>query len=163
MKRFHFLIIIAFVIMFLTGCRSNASEPTREFYTNFSIGKIVEDNETYLLEGAIDSSGTLLPGSRVLIGSESGPPEPFIQRYEEISFYIDKENQEAFLSAVKLDVQQAITDSGAIVEGYGQGGGDDTDYFSFDYTHDQIFGTIHVWAVNSPDSRMNIIVLLTED
>jgi len=67
------------------------------------------------------------------------------------------------LSAVKADTQQAITDSGAIVEGYGQGGGDDTDYFSYDYSHDQIYGTIHVWAVNSPDSRMNIIVLLTED
>jgi hypothetical protein len=163
MKRFHFLIIVVFVIMFLTGCRSNDSEPTREFYTNFSIGKIVEDNETYLLEGAIDSSGALFPGSRVLIGSESGPPEPFIQRYEEISFQINENDHEAFVSAVKMDIQQAITDSGASVEGYSQGGGDDTNYFSFDYTHDQIFGTIHVWAVNSPDSRMNIIVLLTED
>ena len=163
MKRFHFQIIIVFVIMFLMGCRSNASEPTREFYTNFSIGKIVENNETYLLEGAIDSSGALLPGSRVLIGSESGPPEPFIQRYEEISFQINENGQEEFVSAVKMDIQQAITDSGAVVEGYGQGGGEDTDYFSFDYTHDQIYGTIHVWAVNSPDSRMNIIVLLTED
>jgi hypothetical protein len=99
----------------------------------------------------------------VLIGSESGPNEPFIQRYEEISFYIDPTNQEAFLSSVKADTHQAITDSGAIVEGYGQGGGDDTDYFSYDYSHDQIFGTIHVWAVNSPESRMNIIILLTED
>ena len=163
MKRFHILIIVVFVILLLTGCRSNASEPTREFYTNFSIGKIVEDNQTYLLEGAMVTSGVFLPSSRVLIGSESGPPEPFIQRYEEISFTIDQANQEAFLSAVKLDVQQAITDSGATVQGYGQGGGDDTYYFSYDYSHDQIFGTIHVWAVNSPDSRMNIIVLLTED
>ena len=163
MKRCHILIIVVLVILFLTGCRSNASEPTREFYTNFSIGKIVENNDAYLLDSAIDSSGALLPSSRVLIGSESGPPEPFIQRYEEISFFIDPNNQEAFLSAVKADTQHAITDSGAIVEGDGQGGGDDTDYFSYDYSQDQIYGTIHVWAVNSPDSRMNIIVLLTED
>ena len=163
MKRFDFSLIVIFAILILTGCMGNATEPTREFYTNFSIGKIVEDNESYLLEGAIDSSGELLPGSMVLIGSESGPPEPFIQRYEEISFYINNDDQEAFLSEVKMDIQQAITESGASVEGYGQGGGDDTDYFSFDYTHDQVLGTIHVWAVNGPDSRMNIIVLLTED
>ena len=163
MKQKTLVIIYVIAILLIAGCRSNANEPTREFYTNFSIGKIIEDNETYLLEGAVDSSRALLPGSRVLIGSESGPPEPFVQRYEEISFTIDQANQEALLSAVKLDIQQAITDSDATVQGYGQGGGEDTDYFSFDYTHDQIYGTIHVWAVNSPDSRMNIIVLLTED
>jgi hypothetical protein len=163
MKRFYFLIIVVFVILFLAGCTNNTTEPTREFYTNFSIGKIVEDNQTYLLEGATDSSGALLPGSRVLIGQESGPPEPFIQRYEEISFQIDPVDQQAFLTAVKLDIQQEITNSGASIEGYGQGGGDDTDYFSYDYIYDQVYGTIHVWAVNGPDSRMNVIVLLTED
>jgi hypothetical protein len=163
MKRFFFSIILFFGILLLTGCGSNANEPSREFYTNFSIGEVVENHKTFLLDSAIDTSGALLPGSRVLIGSESGPPEPFIQRYEEISFLIDPVNQGAFLSAVKADVQQTITDSGATVQGYGQGGSDDTDYFSFDYSHDQIYGTIHVWAVNGPDSRMNIIVLLTED
>ena len=152
MKRTCVLLVIVITILLLTGCMSNTNEPEREFYNNFSIGDIVSENEDFLL-----------PGSRVLNGSESGPPEPFVQRYEEINFQINEADIEAFLSAVKIDLQQAITDSGAIVKGYGQGGGDDTNYFSFDYTHDQIFGTIHVWAVNSPDSRMNIIVLLTED
>ena len=152
MERTYVLIVIVITVLLSTGCMSVTDQPKREFYENFSIGDIVSENEDFLL-----------PGSRVLNGSGAGPPEPFIQRYEEISFYIDQTNQEAFFSAVKTDIQQAITESGAIVEGYGQGGGDDTDYFSYDYSHNQIYGTIHVWAVNSPDSRMNIIVLLTED
>ena len=152
MKRFCLFMITISGILFLTGCRNNTVEPSREFYTNFSIGDIVVDNEGYLL-----------PGSRVLNGSEAGPPEPFIQRYEEINFQIDEANQDKFLSAVKLDIQTAIIDSGATVQGYGQGGGTDSEYFSFEYIQDQIFGTIHVWAVKGPGSNMNMIVLLTED
>ena len=152
MKRFYFCSIIMIGIIIISGCQNSADEPSREFYTNFSIGEIVVENEAYLL-----------PGSRGSNGSESGPPEPFIQRYEEINFQIDEANQDAFLSAVKMDIQAAIIDSGATIQGYGQGGGVDTEYFSFDYLHDQIFGTILVWAVKGPGSNMNIIVLLTED
>lgn len=94
---------------------------------------------------------------------EAGPVEPFIQRYEEINFQIDEADQAAFLSAVKADVERAITDSGAAVQGYGRGGGTDSQYFSFDYVQDQIFGTIYVWAVKGPESNMNIIVLLTQE
>jgi len=152
MKRLYFFSIIVVVSLFLSGCTNTAEEPIREFYANFSIGEIVEQNKDYLLDG-----------SRVLNGSESGPPEPFVQRYEEINFQIEEANQAAFLRDVKMDIEKAITVSGAIVKGYGQGGGTDSEYFSYDYRYNQTFGTIHVWAVNGPETSMNIIVLLTED
>ena len=152
MKRFSFFTMTLIGILLLTGCANSTEEPKREFYKNFSIGEIVEQNADYLIES-----------SRVLGGSESGPPEPFVQRYEEISLQIDEANQAAFMLAMKTDIEKAIAGSGAEVQGYGKGGGTGSEYFSFDYRYDQVYGTIHVWAVKGPESNVNIIVLLTED
>lgn len=160
MKRLSFILIF---LLILTGCWSAASESNREFYTSFTIGEIVEKNESYLLESSQALSGGLIPGSRVLTGMEAGPVEPFIQKYEEINFQISDANLDPFLDAVRADIQTAISDSGAAVQGYGQGGGPDSTYFSYDYTYDQVYGTIHVWAVRGPDANLTIIVLLTEN
>jgi hypothetical protein len=62
-----------------------------------------------------------------------------------------------------MDIKRTIIDSGAAIQGFGRGGGVDTDKFSFDYVHKQVFGIIHVWVVKRSKSNMNIIVLLTED
>jgi hypothetical protein len=163
MKPFCFFIFILIGMIFPTGCGGNIEEPRREFYTNFSIGRIVDQNKEYLLENPTDSSGELLPGSRIVTGSEAGPPEPFIQRYEEINFQIDDADQTEFMLKIKMDIEREIVESGAEVQGYGQGGGTGSEYFSFDYSYDQAYGTIHIWAVRGPDSNMNMIALLTEN
>ena len=163
MKRFTFSTIILIGIVLLTGCTNAADEPSRAFYANFSIGEIVHQNKDFLLDEAVDSSGGLLPGSRIVTGSEAGPREPFIQRYEEINFQIEEGDQAEFMLALKTDIEREIIERGADVKGFGQGGGIGSEYFSFDYSYDQVYGTIHVWAVRGPEPNMNIIVLLTED
>ena len=163
MKRFFFSIIILIGILCLAGCINARDESSRVFYTNFSIGEIVDQNKDFLLDSAVDSSGGILPGSRIVTGSEAGPPEPFIQRYEEINFQIGEGDHTRFMLAVKTDIEREIVESGAEIKGYGQGGGPGSEYFSFDYSYDQIYGTIHVWAVRGPESNMNMIALLTED
>ena len=163
MKYYTFSVTIIIGILSLTGCKSTPSEHNREFYTSFSIGEIVAKNDSYLLDSSQELSSRLLPGSRILNGMEAGPREPFIQKYEEINIQINEANLTPFLVAVKEDIEKAITDSGATIQGYGQGGGTDSEYFSYDYAYDQVYGTIHVWAVRGPGGNMNIIVLLTED
>ena len=152
MKHVIYTILITIEILCLASCKSAPIQPNREFFTNFSIGEIVAENDT-----------NLLPGSRVLNGQEAGPVEPFVQRYEEINLQIEPAKLPSFLEAVQADIRDEIAASGATVQGYGQGGGSNTEYFTLDYAYDQIFGTIHVWAVDGKGNDLTIIVLLTEE
>ena len=152
MKHLTMVILIFIIAIILAGCESEDPEPSREFFSNFTIGEIIAENEAYLLES-----------SRVLSGGSVGPPEPFVQRNEEISVQIEAANIPSFMQAVKSDIEKAVTDSGAQLQGYGTGSIESLEYFSLAYSQDESYGTIHVWGVPGEGTEFKIIVLLTED
>jgi hypothetical protein len=152
MKRFNLALVIFILVVILTGCASADPEPSREFFSNFTIGEIIAENEAYLLES-----------SRILSGGSVGPPEPFVQRNEEISVQIEADNIPSFMQAVKSDIEKAVTDNGAQLQGYGTGSIESLEYFSLAYSQDESYGTIHVWGVPGEGTEFKIIVLLTED
>jgi len=152
MKRITLVVCIFIIAVILAGCESADPEPSREFFSNFTIGEIIAENEAYLVES-----------SRVLSGGSVGPPEPFVQRNEEIGVQIEADNIPSFMQAVKSDIEKAVTDNGAQLQGYGTGTIESLEYFSLAYSQDESYGTIHVWGVPGEGTEFNIIVLLTED
>jgi len=152
MKQFTYVLLIFIAAGILAGCGSADREPSREFYSNFTIGEVIAENEDYLLES-----------SRVLYGAEAGPPEPFVQRHEEIGVQIEATNIPSFMEAIKLGIEKAVTDSGAQIQGYGSGSIETIEHFSLAYTQDEAYGTIQVWGVHGVGNEYKIIVLLTED
>ena len=152
MKRLSLVILFLIVAVILAGCGREDREPSREFYSNFTIGEVIAENEDYLLES-----------SRVLYGAGAGPPEPFVQRHEEIGVQIEAANIPSFMEAIKLGIEKAVTDSGAQIQGYGSGSIETIEHFSLAYTQDEAYGTIQVWGVQGVGNEYKIIVLLTED
>ena len=150
MKRFFML---CFVILTLTGCGSSAKDnPGSQsvLWDNFSIGTIVEDNVIYLI-----------PGSRQLVGSESGPPEPFTQKQEEMLIQIEPADLPTFITAIRLDIEEAIIDSGASIDGHSQGGTTGTS-FSISYREDNIYGVINIWGAPGEGTNYYLFMMITE-
>jgi len=150
MKRFFML---CFVILTLTSCGSSAKDnPGSQsvLWDNFSIGTIVEDNAQYLI-----------PGSRQLVGSESGPPEPFTQKQEEMLIQIEPADLPAFITAVRSGIDEAIIKSGASIDGRAQGGVTGTS-FSISYREDNIYGVINIWGAPGEGTDYFILMLITE-
>jgi hypothetical protein len=161
MKRITILLTVIMIAFGLVSCGIVSRETSKEqstFKQNFSIGPIVEAHKELLLDSP-----------RTLSGMEAGPPEPFIQYQEEMIVQIDPTNIPAFMEAIKFDVQEAITSSGA--EYLGQGGGyspgsdinpADVTHFSFDYSEDGFYGVIHIWGVRGSGTNYHLIGLITE-
>jgi len=73
---------------------------------------------------------------------------------------IDQADLPAFLSALRSGIEEAIVDSGASVDGHGQGGLTGTS-FSISYRENDIYGVVNVWGVGE-DTDYYILVLITE-
>jgi len=150
MKRFFML---CFVILILTGCGSSAKDnPGSQsvLWENFSIGTIVEDNAQYLI-----------PSSRQLVGSESGPPEPFTQKREEMIVQIEPADLPEFVSAIRSDIDEAIVNSGAQIVGRGSGGVTGTS-FSTSYRENDIYGVINIWGAPGEGTDYYLFMMITE-
>jgi len=150
MKRFF---ILFFVVLTLTGCETrgrNESKSNSTFWENFSIGMVVEANTQYLA-----------PGSRPLSGSESGPPEPFIQKYEEMKLQIDPSNVPTFIAAVQSGIDDAIINNGAEIVGRGSGGLTGTS-FSISYREENIYGVINIWGAQGEGTDYYLLMIITE-
>lgn len=154
MKQFFNFVITCLVLAGLAGCipsMENTTTTQSAFWDSFSIGKIVENNEQYLL-----------PGSRQLFGSESGSSEqPFTQKQEEIVIQIDPANLPAFLLDVQLNIEESIINSGASIVGHGSGGVTGTS-FSISYREENIYGVINIWGAQGDDTTYYLLMILTE-
>jgi hypothetical protein len=155
MKRLAFFFTLLIVICGLDGCGNASREQRSAFFSSFSIGSIVEENEQYLVAG-----------SRISSGAEAGPAAPPFQKHEEMIVQVDTTNVFAFMEAVRSDIEQALTSSGATIHGRGNGGQEgglaDIEYFSFRYSEDEADGVINVWGVRGEGTSFNLIVLITE-
>lgn len=157
MMRLRFVFILFTLFCLVAGCKSTDEEQRSTFFSNFSIGEIIARNEQFLL-----------PESRTLGGTEAGPEATPFQKHEEMIVQIDTANVPRFMEAVKTDIQQAILDSGARIEGQGGGfqdpvkGQADIDYISFRYSQDEASGIINLYGVRGEGTNYVIIVILTE-
>ena len=153
MKTLFQLSMLCFLVFSLTGCGSSAKDNPRSqsaFKENFSIGTIVEDNAQYLI-----------PGSRQLVGLESGPPEPFTQKQEEMLIHIEPAYLPTFITALRSGIEEAIIDSGASIDGHAQGGVTGTS-FSISYRENDIYGVINIWGAPGDGTDYFILMLITE-
>ncbi|UCC61707.1 MAG: hypothetical protein JSV36_12990 [Anaerolineae bacterium] len=176
-KRLVILLCCLVLLPGLGGCESAGIESA--FLTEFSIGSIIKANEQYLIAPHTVSSGTV-----------SEPPVPFFQKHEEAIVQIDASRIEAFMEAVRSDIEQALTSSGAEIRGRG---GDHPELiqqalasqglegrrregarqgqaseaagiagFSFRYSDGNAEGAINVWGVRGQGTTLFLIVLITE-
>ena len=150
-----FMTIIAF--SGLAGCGSVGDETPASlsaFKESFALASIVEANEGYLL-----------PGPRVLSGTEAGPREPFIQSQEAMTIQVDPTNISPFMEAIISDINEAITSSGAEYLGWGGGFSPDPSamkHFSISYGEDGLYGVINVWGIPGEGTNYHLITLITE-
>ncbi|HEY5729094.1 MAG TPA: hypothetical protein VLA72_04015 [Anaerolineales bacterium] len=144
------------LVLILAGCGSTENDNPKSqstFRENFSIGTVVDDNSQYLL-----------PESRALSGSESGPPMPLVpfeQRQEEMSLQIAPADLPAFLTAVQFGIDEAITNSGATIVGRGSGGVTGTS-FSISYREDDFYGVINIWGAQGEGTNYYLLMIITE-
>jgi len=158
MKRLVFVFAILSVLCGVSGYRSAVGEQRSTFYSTFSVGEIVSRHEQFLL-----------PESRVLSGTEAGPAAPPFQKHEEMILQIDTANVPKFMEAVKKDIQQAILDSGARIEGQGGSfqdpvaGQADIYYISFRYNQEAVSGIINLYGVRGEGTNFILIGMITEN
>jgi len=144
------------LVLILAGCGNTEKDNSKSqstFRENFSIGTIVDDNAQYLL-----------PGSRLLSGSEAGQPMslvPFEQRQEEITLQIDPADLPAFLTSIQSGIDESITNSGATVIGRGSGGVTGTS-FSISYREDDLYGVINIWGAQGEGTNYYLLMIITE-
>jgi hypothetical protein len=182
MKRPVWAFALVIVLCTLGGCgnaRRGTSIPPSAFLEGFSIGSIIEANESYLIAKQTVSSGML-----------SEPPVSFYQKHEIATVQIDPIRIEGFVEAVRSDIEQALMRTGAEITGLGgdhpeeieqalirsgvnlprrgtdrpgpEESPDDLKAFSFRYSEDQADGVINVWGVRGPGTSFKLIVLITE-
>jgi hypothetical protein len=149
--RFVYPIIFIFISSGLYACGGSSGEESSRFFKTFTIGEIVEANKQYLSDSP-----------RTLSGSEAGPPEPFLQRHEEMIVQIDPADLPEFIDAMKIDVAEAITSSGATVQGTEYGGLETIELFGYSYQADSFYGVITIWSVQGEGTDLHIIVMITE-
>lgn len=155
MKRAVFLFILFIVSINITGCVSASNKkPTSEsaFMSGFEIGSIIEASQDYLVSGS---------SRPVWSDAVAAPPSSFFQKHQEAVIDVDPSEVSAFMQAIKFDIHQALTDSGAEVLGSGAGG-IGTSYFSFHYSLDESNGVINVWGMQGEGMSFTLIVLITE-
>jgi len=160
MKRLTFFFTLLIMICGLNGCGNAGREipvPQSAFIAGFSLESIIEANEQYLIARHTVSSGT-----------ESVPPASFFQKHEEAIVQVDSTNISAFMEAIRSDIEQALTSSGAKIHGRGgdhqgpEGGPADIKYFSFRYSEGEADGVTNVWGVRGEGRSFSLIVLITE-
>ncbi len=98
----------------------------------------------------------------------SSPPDSFFQKHENATIQVESTNVSEFMEAVRSDIEQALTSSGAKIGGGGtdrtgpEGGLADLEHFMFRYSEDEADGVINVWGVRGEGTSFNLIVLITE-
>jgi hypothetical protein len=176
-KRLAIALPFLIVLCSLGGCRNVGTQSA--FMGGFSIASVIEANEQHLIAAHTVSSGTV-----------SEPPVPFFQMDEVAIVQADATKVPAFMEAVRSDIEEALTGSGAEIVGRGgdhpehiekmltsQGletrgpSGDrqgqevklaDIRGFSFRYRDGQADGAINVWGVRGEGTTLILIVLITE-
>jgi len=154
MKQIFNFVTFYLLAVSLAGCgipAKNASASQSVFWKTFSIGTIVEENTQYLVSD-----------SRQLFGSESGPPEPFEQRQEEMTIQIEAIDLPAFLAALQSGIDEAIINSGATIVGRGTGGVTGSS-FSISYRENDIYGVVNVWGAHGEGSTYYLLAIVTEE
>jgi hypothetical protein len=158
MKQVALLFAVLIVIGSLAGCGNVDGGTESAFKASFSLGAIVEANK-----------GSLMAGSRISSGTEAGPPEPFVQKHEEMIVQVDPAHGSAFLEGVRSSVEEALIRSGAKILGRGEdarqvsdGEPVDPTYFWFGYSEDAVYGVMHVWGVPGEGTSLTLIALITE-
>lgn len=176
------LLTLLIIATALVGCgdvdRQGPQSPSA-FMESFTIGSIIEANEQYLVAKHTVSSGTL-----------SEPPSSFFQMHEQAIVDVDPAQVSPFMQAVRLDIEQALADSGAEIVGLGgdhpeelervlaeqgitrdaraedrpsrPGAPTEGTYFSFRYSVGATQGAINVWGVRGQETSYTVIVLITE-
>jgi hypothetical protein len=158
MKRLVFLLTLLILVYGLTSCGDAGRAEQSAFKASFSLGAIVEASAQYLAAGPRESSG-----------AEVGPPEPFMQKHEEMIVLVDSSNASPFMEAIRTGMEEALTSSGAKILGRSgdarQGPGDDpadSTGFSLSYREDAIYGVVNVWGIRGEDTKFILIALITE-
>ena len=182
MKRFILPFALLSVLCALVGCgdaRRGPSVPPSAFLADFSLGSIVEANERHLIAKQTVSSGMV-----------SEPPLSFYQKHEIATVQIDPTQIDAFIEAVRSDIEEALMRTGAEITGLGgdhpreieqaltrsginpprrgtdrpspEDSPDDLKSFSFRYSEDKAHGVINVWGVRGQRTSLKLIVLITE-
>lgn len=157
MKRVDFLFILVVVLCGISGCQRGVNHQMRSvFYSTFSLGEIVTRHEKFLL-----------PESRSLSGTEAGPATSPYQKHEEMTVQIDPANIPSFMEAVKTDLQKALLDSNARIEGQGGSFQDPTggpiDFISYRYSDVETRGIVNLYGVRGEGTSYIIIVIVTEN
>lgn len=158
MKRLAFFFTLLILIYGLGSCGDAGEDQQSAFKAGFSFGAIVEANAQYLAAGPRESSG-----------AEVGPPEPFMQKHEEMIIHVDSSNASPFMEAIRTGMEEALASSGAKILGRSggvrQGPGDnpaDSTGFSLSYREDAIYGVVNVWGIRGEDTKFILIALITE-
>jgi len=154
MKQIFNFVTFCLLTVSLAGCgipAKNASVSQSAFWEDFSIGTIVDENTQYLVSE-----------SRDLYSSESGPPEPFEQRQEEMMIQIEADDLPAFLTALQSGIDEAIIDSGATIVGRSTGGVTGTS-FSISYRENDVYGIVNVWGSHGEGSTYYLLAIVTEE
>ena len=144
------------LVLILSGCgntKNTSSKSQSTFRENFSIGTIVEGSSQYLI-----------PGSRVLFGSESGQPMPLVpfeQKQEEMTLQIDPAELPAFITSVRSEIEESIINSGATIVEHGSGGVTGTS-FSISYREDDLYGVINIWGAQGEGTNYYLLMFITE-
>ena len=144
------VLVLIVVSVSLFGC---GSEPPSQstFKSNFSLNSVIENNKEFLLEE-----------TRMSSGAASGLREPFEQSHEEMTIQIDPSNISTFLQAIRLEIGHSLADNNANVLGQETNGNESVGFFSYNYSENDLYGTITVWGVPGDGTSYTLIVLITE-
>jgi len=154
MKQIRHLIWVCLIAASVAGCgipvKKNAISQS-VLWNTFSIGTIVDENSQYLI-----------PNSRTLSGSTPGFLEPFEQKQEEMEMQIEEANLPEFLAAIQSGVEDAISESGAVIVGRSSGGVTGTS-FSISYQENDTDGVITVWGARGEGTTYYLFAMITEE
>jgi len=154
MKRKALVLISLILLLSNTGCgnvEDTPIEPPNTFAEKFSIGEILDANETHLIT------------KQTISGSEvTEPSVPLYHKNEEAIVQLDPGNEVEFMDAVWLDVQEAIRQSGARIDGVGKREQEEAEHFSCRYSDGEMDGLINVWGVQGQGTEYVLIVLIVE-
>ena len=155
MRRWMIVLAILIAVCGLGGCGSAARES--DFMVGFSLGAIIEANQQLLLTQESESGGIV-----------SGPALPFFQRREEAVVQIKPSDIPTFMAAIQSDIENALNNSGFKIVGRDGGRqgpgvipGEIVD-FGLSYSDGSVDGMVNVWGVRGQETRLILIVLLTE-
>jgi len=66
-----------------------------------------------------------------------------------------------FITAIRSNIEEAIIDSGASIDGHAQGGVTGAS-FSISYREDNIYGVINIWGAPGEGTDYYLFMMITE-